>query len=285
MQQQPGFSKELVELCDRVSNQADEYADLFMNVRRRTLELDALRIDMQTSLASFKGQAQHDLEANRAAIESGLKRLSDDMVFVRSVYTDIDNIRELRDALVDLRAAFFERTVEMDTVIHSIRTYVQKETANQFLEFERRLSAKLQAIDAAIEGFDARLLKIQDLHQYEFTSLSDDLGRYKGKLSDIKHLVDAATRTLNELVDTADRKLNDTIRRTLGDIDAKIRSSFDTMTNEGILKQRIDRVKLETQSLERRLNEFDRSVVIRATVGLWMGALALIGVLLVAFLK
>ena len=285
MQQQPVFSKELVELCDRVSNQADEYADLFMNVRRRTLELDALRIDMQTSLASFKGQAQHDLEANKAAIDSGLKRLSDDMIFVRSVYTDIDNIRELRDALVDLRAAFFERTVEMDTVIHSIRTYVQKETANQFIEFERRLSAKLQAIDAAIEGFDARLLKIQDLHQYEFTALSDDLGRYKSKLSDIKHLVDAATRTLNELVDTADRKLNDTIRRTLGDIDAKIRSSFDTMTNEGILKQRIDRVKVETQSLERRLNEFDRSVVIRATVGLWVGALALIGVLLVAFLK
>jgi len=285
MQQQPVFSKELVELCDRVSNQADEYADLFMNVRRRTLELDALRIDMQTSLASFKGQAQHDLEANKAAIDSGLKRLSDDMIFVRSVYTDIDNIRELRDALVDLRAAFFERTVEMDTVIHSIRTYVQKETANQFIEFERRLSAKLQAIDAAIEGFDARLLKIQDLHQYEFTALSDDLGRYKSKLSDIKHLVDAATRTLNELVDTADRKLNDTIRRTLGDIDAKIRSSFDTMTNEGILKQRIDRVKLETQSLERRMNEFDRSVVIRATVGLWVGALALIGVLLVAFLK
>lgn len=285
MQQQPVFSKELVELCDRVSNQADEYADLFMNVRRRTLELDALRIDMQTSLASFKGQAQHDLEANKAAIESGLKRLSDDMVFVRSVYADIDNIRELRDALVDLRATFYERTVEMDTVIHSIRTYVQKETANQFIEFERRLSAKLQAIDAAIEGFDARLLKIQDLHQYEFTSLSDDLGRYKSKLSDIKHLVDAATRTLNELVDTADRKLNDTIRRTLGDIDAKIRSSFDTMTNEGILKQRIDRVKLETQSLERRMNEFDRSVVIRATVGLWVGALALVGVLFVAFLK
>ncbi len=285
MQQQPVFSKELVELCDRVSNQADEYADLFMNVRRRTLELDALRIDMQTSLANFKGQAQHDLDTNKAAIESGLKRLSDDMVFVRSVYADIDNIRELRDALVDLRATFYERTVEMDTVIHSIRTYVQKETANQFLEFERRLSAKLQAIDAAIEGFDARLLKIQDLHQYEFTALSDDLGRFKGKVSDIKHLVDAATRTLNELVDTADRKLNDTIRRTLGDIDAKIRSSFDTMTNEGILKQRIDRVKLETQSLERRMNEFDRSVVIRATVGLWVGALALVGVLFVAFFK
>ena len=285
MQQQPVFSKELVELCDRVSNQADEYADLFMNVRRRTLELDALRIDMQTSLANFKGQAQHDLDTNKAAIESGLKRLSDDMVFVRSVYADIDNIRELRDTLVDLRATFYERTVEMDTVIHSIRTYVQKETANQFIEFERRLSAKLQAIDAAIEGFDARLLKIQDLHQYEFTSLSDDLGRYKSKLSDIKHLVDAATRTLNELVDTADRKLNDTIRRTLGDIDAKIRSSFDTMTNEGILKQRIDRVKLETQSLERRMNEFDRSVVIRATVGLWVGALALVGVLFVAFFK
>ena len=285
MQQQPVFSKELVELCDRVSNQADEYADLFMNVRRRTLELDALRVDMQTSLANFKGQAQHDLDTNKAAIESGLKRLSDDMVFVRSVYADIDNIRELRDALVDLRATFYERTVEMDTVIHSIRTYVQKETANQFLEFERRLSAKLQAIDAAIEGFDARLLKIQDLHQYEFTALSDDLGRFKGKVSDIKHLVDAATRTLNELVDTADRKLNDTIRRTLGDIDAKIRSSFDTMTNEGILKQRIDRVKLETQSLERRMNEFDRSVVIRATVGLWVGALALVGVLFVAFFK
>ena len=284
MQQQPSLSKELVELCDRVSNQADEYADLFMNVRRRTLELDALRIDMQTSLAGFKGQSARDLEENKAAIEAGLKRLSEDMVFVRSVYSDIDNIRELRDSLIDLRAVFYERTVEMDTVIHSIRTYVQKETANQFIEFERRLSAKLQAIDAAIEGFDARLLKIQDLHQYEFTALSDDLSRFKTKVSDIKHLVDAATRTLNELVDTADRKLNDTIRRTVADIDAKIRSSFDTMTNEGILKQRIDRVKLDTQSLERRMAEFDKSVVTRATVGLWLGAIAIVGVIALAIL-
>ena len=284
MQQQPLLSKELVELCDRVSNQADEYADLFMNVRRRTLELDALRIDMQTSLAGFKGQSARDLEENKAAIEAGLKRLSEDMVFVRSVYSDIDNIRELRDSLIDLRAVFYERTVEMDTVIHSIRTYVQKETANQFIEFERRLSAKLQAIDAAIEGFDARLLKIQDLHQYEFTALSDDLSRFKTKVSDIKHLVDAATRTLNELVDTADRKLNDTIRRTVADIDAKIRSSFDTMTNEGILKQRIDRVKLDTQSLERRMAEFDKSVVTRATVGLWLGAIAIVGVIALAIL-
>lgn len=282
MQQQPSLSKELVELCDRVSNQADEYADLFMNVRRRTLELDALRIDMQTSLTGFKGQSARDLEENKAAIEAGLKRLSEDMTFVRRVYADIDSIRELRDNLIDLRATFYERTVEMDTVIHSIRTYVQKETANQFLEFERRLSAKLQAIDAAIEGFDARLLKIQDLHQYEFTALSDDLSRFKTKVSDIKHLVDAATRTLNELVDTADRKLNDTIRRTVADIDAKIRSSFDTMTNEGVLKQRIDRVKLDTQSLERRMAEFDRSVVTRATVGLWLGALALVGVIALA---
>ena len=284
MQQQPLLSKELVELCDRVSNQADEYADLFMNVRRRTLELDALRIDMQTSLAGFKGQSARDLEENKAAIEAGLKRLSEDMIFVRSVYTDIDSIRELRDNLIDLRAVFYERTVEMDTVIHSIRTYVQKETANQFIEFERRLSAKLQAIDAAIEGFDARLLKIQDLHQYEFTALSDDLSRFKTKVSDIKHLVDAATRTLNELVDTADRKLNDTIRRTVADIDAKIRSSFDTMTNEGILKQRIDRVKLDTQSLERRMAEFDKSVVTRATVGLWLGAIAIVGVIALAIL-
>ncbi|MFM8178398.1 MAG: hypothetical protein ACKOAG_04320 [Candidatus Kapaibacterium sp.] len=285
MQQQPVFSKELVELRDRVSNQADEYADLFMNVRRRTLELDALRIDMQTSLANFKGQAAHDLDANKAAIESGLKLLSEDMVFVRSVYADIDNIRELRDALIDLRGAFYERTVELDTVIHSIRTYVQKETANQFLEFEKRLSSKMQAIDAAIEGFDARLLKIQDLHQYEFTALSDDLSRFKSKVSDIKNLVDAATRSLNELVDSADRKLNDTIRRTLADIDAKIRSGFDAMTNEGILKQRIDRVKLETQSLERRLSEFDRSVVLRANIGLWASILSLIGLLALAFLK
>lgn len=284
MQQQPSLSKELVELCDRVSNQADEYADLFMNVRRRTLELDALRIDMQTSLTGFKGQSARDLEENKAAIEAGLKRLSEDMTFVRRVYADIDNIRELRDSLIDLRATFYERTVEMDTVIHSIRTYVQKETSNQFIEFERRLSAKLQAIDAAIEGFDARLLKIQDLHQYEFTALSDDLSRFKTKVSDIKHLVDGATRTLNELVDTADRKLNDTIRRTVADIDAKIRSSFDTMTNEGILKQRIDRVKLDTQSLERRMAEFDRSVVTRATVGLWLGALAIIGVIALAIL-
>jgi hypothetical protein len=282
MQPQSGLSKELVELCDRVSNQADEYADLFLNVRRRTVELDALRLDMQTSLKDFKLQSADELEVNRTMIESGLKRLSDDMLFVRSVYADIDSIRELRDALIELRATFYERTIEMDTVIHSIRTYVQKETANQFMEFERRLSAKLQAIDAAIEGFDARLLKIQDLHQYEFTALSDDLSRFKNKVSDIKHLVDMANRTLNETIDSADRKLNDTIRKTLGDVDNKIKSGFDAITNDGILKQRIDRVKIETQSLERRVSEMDGSIAVRATIGLWLGAAAVLGVLLVA---
>jgi predicted nucleic acid-binding Zn-ribbon protein len=263
MQPQSGLSKELVELCDRVSNQADEYADLFLNVRRRTVELDALRLDMQTSLKDFKLQSADELEVNRTMIESGLKRLSDDMLFVRSVYADIDSIRELRDALIELRATFYERTIEMDTVIHSIRTYVQKETANQFMEFERRLSAKLQAIDAAIEGFDARLLKIQDLHQYEFTALSDDLSRFKNKVSDIKHLVDMANRTL-------------------GDVDNKIKSGFDAITHDGILKQRIDRVKIETQSLERRVSEMDGSIAVRATIGLWLGAAAVLGVLLVA---
>jgi SMC interacting uncharacterized protein involved in chromosome segregation len=120
------------------------------------------------------------------------------------------------------------------------------------------------------------------LHQYEFTALSDDLSRFKNKVSDIKHLVDMANRTLNETIDSADRKLNDTIRKTLGDVDNKIKSGFDAITNDGILKQRIDRVKIETQSLERRVSEMDGSIAVRATIGLWLGAAAVLGVLLVA---
>ena len=39
---------------------------------------------------------------------------------------------------------------------------------------------------------------------------------------------------------------------------------------------------LETQALKRRVAEIDHSVAVRATIGLWLGVAAVIGVLLVA---
>lgn len=276
MQSHPTLSRELVELFDNVSKQADEYIDMFNLLRRKARELDGTRTEMQQYLHSFRAECTDELSANRQNMEQVLQELSNRIDFVQSVYEEMDGIHQLKEALQELRSSYHNRTVELDTVIHSIRTYLRKETETEFLAQEQKLALKIQNMESQLTSFDTRLYNTQDLHRREFMSISEEVNRFKNKITETKFIVDEATKIVNETVELADKNMNEKIRKYSVDIEAKMKTALDAMSAESTLKNKVDKLRVDVNNIEKKVGGSDQSVNIRSAICLGMSAVALL---------
>ncbi len=276
MQSHPTLSRELVELFDNVSKQADEYIDMFNLLRRKARELDGTRTEMQQYLHSFRAECTDELAAHRQNMEQVLQELSDRIDFVQSVYEEMDGIHQLKEALQELRSSYHNRTVELDTVIHSIRTYLRKETETEFLAQEKKLALKIQNMESQLTSFDTRLYNTQDLHRREFMSISEEVNRFKNKITETKFIVDEATKIVNETVELADKNMNEKIRKYSVDIEAKMKTALDAMSAESTLKNKVDKLRVDVNNIEKKVGGSDQSINIRSALCLGMSAVALL---------
>ena len=276
MHAQPTLSHELVDLFDQVNRQADEYVELFNVLRRKTRELDELRHEMQGHLTQFRTQSAEDARTARQAVELTLEDFGRRIEFVHEVHEDLESIRRLKTALVDLRMSFQKKTMELDSVVHSVQHFVKTEVESNFLTQDKNIDRKLKAVMTELSSFDTRLVNIQDLHRREFQQISEEVARIKGRIADTKYLVDDATKSIEEIVEAQTEKMNEKTRVLSEELDAKVTNSVTSLLNEGAFKDRVDHLRVEVNALDRKIRTFENNSGSKATMGMVLGGVGIV---------
>ncbi len=285
MHAHPTLSSELVDLYEHVNRQADEYVELFNVLRRKTRELDELRHEMQRQLTEFKATSAEDQRTARQAVELTLEELGQRVSFVHEVHKDLDDLRRLKTALIDLRSSFQKKSMELDTVVNSVQQFIKSEVESTFINQDKNIDRKLKAVITELTTFDTRLVNIQDLHRREFQQMSEDLAKLKGRIADTKYLVDDATKSIEELLEAQNEKIGDKTRQIEEELNGSIKQLVDSLVNEGVFKERVDALRVDLHAISRRLRDQDSGAGVKAMIGIGLGGLALLIALATLVLK
>ncbi len=276
MQSHPTLSNQLVGLFDQVNRQADEYVELFNALRRKIREMDELRHDMDKQLSNFRVESNEATQTARQAIEIALEELHSRVNFVHEVHADLESIRRLKTALVDLRMTFQKKNMELDEVVHSVQNFVRNEVETSFVTQDKNIDRKLKAILTELSSFDTRLVNIQDLHRREFMQISEEVAKVKSRIADTKYLVDDATKAIEEIVASSTETVSEKTKKLSDELGAKVHSTVQNLVNEGAFKDRVDHLRVEVHAMDRKLRRDQQSTAMRSLIGIGVAGLALL---------
>ncbi len=276
MHAQPALSHELIDLFDQVHHQADEYVELFNLIRRKTRELDDLRTEMLRSLKDFRGSSTEELVSARQRSDSALDDLQRRINFVHEVHKELEDIKRLKLSLTELKQGFQKKTIELDTVVQSVKQFVKSEVETTFVTQDKNIDRRLKAVLTELSSFDGRLVSIQDLHRREFMQISDEVAKIKGRIADTKALLETATQSIDEVIEEKASAMEEKNKEFVSDLNIHVKSVVEGMMADGVLHDRLNGLRLEIHTVERQLRTMKGKGSQQNLPGIILGGVALL---------
>lgn len=280
MQRSNTLSQEIVGLFDTVRKQADAYVNVFELLTRKSYELDRQRTAAQKELVAFKAESERCLQHTGQRLEDTLTDFAHKIHHIEEIYGELEQIRQFREELQELKQVLENRSVELDTIIHSIRAVVKKEADAESAKIERRVATKLMAMENDLATFDSRLYSIQEFQKREVVSLGEEIDRFKNKIAETKYIVEETTRIVNDTIERAEGNMGERMLQYNDMLDKKVQDAMKALSSDDDMQRTMRKMGAEVLSLYKRTSILEN----KSGIALWIaigGAIAAIAISLI----
>jgi hypothetical protein len=261
MQQQSSISQEVLSLFDRIRKQSDEYVMVHDLMTKKSYELDRTRHSAHQQLLTFHTEAQKSISEFVAESTRTLESFKDKISNIEQLYTNLDDIKALAKNLDSLKSSLESKSLDLDTMLHSLRYYIKNETEKEFINQDKRLATKISRIENDVATFDSRLYYIQEQSKREYSTLSEDIDRFKNKVAETKFIIDETTRIVNDTIERAEEEFNKKINNFNKALDGRIAEAMTNFTleqHDGSFNSKVsmdvNQLLQRVQSTESKLN-------------------------------
>lgn len=253
MQQQSSISQEVLSLFDRIRKQSDEYVLVHDLLTRKSYELDRTRHSAHQHLMTFHNEGQKSLREFVEESAQILDSFKDKISNIEQLYTNLDDIKNLAETLFLLKSSLESKSLDLDTMVHSLRYYIKNETEKEFINQDKRLATKISRIENDVATFDSRLYYIQEQSKREYSTLSEDIDRFKNKIAETKFIIDETTRIVNDTIERAEEEFNNKINNFNKALDGRIAEAMTNFTLEQHDSSFNNKVSIEINQLLQRV--------------------------------
>ncbi|GIV53993.1 MAG: hypothetical protein KatS3mg039_0511 [Candidatus Kapaibacterium sp.] len=269
-------SQSLLELFDTVRKQAEQYSAVYETLLRKAYELDRLRATSYQEFDQLKHSIE-DLKASlRTAVEEELEQFRSHVAQVDRIYGELDAIAQLRDNLLKLEDRFTKRTLELDSVLMSIRHMVETATRERFAKLEDYIAGKMRTIEADVGTLDSHIYAMQEFFKKEIAELSEDLTRYKKKIPETRYILDETNKYIVSMLDDAERRFGEKLSEFSAAVDERIGQALNRLLGSNDLANDLARANARAQELIKRADALERRMSLSVWISLILGGVALV---------
>lgn len=270
------LSNEIVGLFDRVRQQADSYSAAFEMLTRKGQDIDRQRQGIHQTLMSFKSEGEQHIASFDSAAATTITEFKLRIAKVEELHTGLAQIHQLRDSLIELQSRLESRSVELDTIISTIKHNVKKETKAEFMQQERKIASKLQALENEVTSFDSRLYTIQEFQKREVLNLGDEIDRFKNKIAETKYIVDETTKIVTNTVENAEINFTASLQKFNDEINQRVKSTLETLMGDDQVAQKLNKLQNENSYSMKRIGQLESRLNMVLWISVGTGAVAIL---------
>lgn len=284
MQQQSSISQEVLSLFDRIRKQSDEYVVVHDLLTKKSYELDRTRHSAHKQLLTFHSEGQKCIKDFLEESSQALDSFKDKISNIEQLYTNLDEIKHLAETLGSLKSSLETKSLDLDTMVHSLRYYIKNETEKEFINQDKRLATKISRIENDVATFDSRLYYIQEQSKREYSTLSEDIDRFKNKVAETKFIIDETTRIVNDTIERAEEEFNKKINNFNKALDGRIAEAMTNFTLEQHEGSHNNKLSIEVSQLLQRVQSTEAKLTTSAMIAFSALVIAIIlGVIGIVF--
>ncbi|GIV56532.1 MAG: hypothetical protein KatS3mg040_1300 [Candidatus Kapaibacterium sp.] len=269
-------SQSLIELFSTVRQQAEQYKAVYETLLRKAYELDQFRATAYHEFDQLKHTVQQLQQELRRSVESELEQFREHVGYVERIYGELATIEQLRDNLSKLVERFAKRTLELDTILLSIRQMIESATDERFGKLEDYIASKLRTIEGDVSTLDSHIYAMQEFFKKEIAELNEELARYKKKIPETRYILDETSKYIVSMLEEAERRFNDKLDDYSTQVDERIGQALSRLFGNTDLASDLARANARAQEIIRRADALERRMSLSVWISLVLGGVALI---------
>lgn len=272
----PSVSQSLLELFATVRQQAEQYSAVYDALLRKAYELDRLRAEAYQDFDRLKHAAEELQQELRSRVDSYLNDFQQRYHLVEELAGKLEQMEQLRARLVELEERLTKRTLELDTVLMTIRHMVNTATDERFQRLEDYIANKIRAIEQDVGTLDSHVYAMQEFFKKEIADLSEELARYKKKVPETRYILDETNKYIVSLLEEAERRFQDKLNESTAQVEERISQVVGRLLSDVNLSTDILRANATAQEMLKRAELLERKMSLVMWISLGLGGVALI---------
>lgn len=299
MEDTKALSPEARGLFDTIRTQAHQFADAFSVLDKEIAELGSLKKEVTKIAEMLTNDVNDAITDLNNSVTGSLAILESKTIKTQRIYSELEDVAAIKVSLAELRDVLKKQSVEiesavstfnqkadieLDSIIESSKSRIQKEIENEISKVEIKLALKLRQMDSKFLTYDQKLYAFAHSFGKEERDLGNELENLRKKFAEIRSKTEELQNSMYERIDIFDKDISkkvELIESMILSFEMKFKNKFDDENSRYTPEDNAKEIKSLKEIIAHN-NEQLKQLDKKKNLALFLAGLSIVGLIIVA---